>query len=487
VETRAQEVARLDDQIWTTIAIGNRRRRFSEGTRPVIRWIKGDGRDDNVTSTAIAVATRLFGSQVDYVLTTTPEININATRVRKILEFAVEPVEWWPVTSKDNPELARVLNEANCTEQLFGYWWKWFPERVRHAAPELVLDGDMVLTGKPDWWDLFVSGRDVLRVSQDDLAVGPIYAKYFNASSTLRVNMTQMLYSGAVSLPPNFTYNHFFLETLREIPLDSPHNGTIDMDEQGVVAIAFQQLQPETIKLYQFPFGRAFEKKLDFGAKGDQGKAWGYHFGRAFARYNEHFDKMVTEGQLFRAENQTDNVAATNWLGGNGQWGVPGWSMESRMARLIVDRAKAFRGKRVLELGTSRGRLTATLARAGLPGITTVDQHDRGAAVNLALLDVKVVVGDGADFVARTEAGSWDLIVVDFHGNGPREWRRIGPLLEKALSPKGTMLLNNAVLYKIPEWTDETGIKVWLDGLKTGWKWEVIEDPLPGLAIVSRA
>ena len=41
-------------------------RPFSLGTRPVIRWIKGDGRDDEVTRSAIAQATRVFGDRVVY-------------------------------------------------------------------------------------------------------------------------------------------------------------------------------------------------------------------------------------------------------------------------------------------------------------------------------------------------------------------------------------------------------------------------------------
>ena len=131
---------------------------------------------------------------------------MDAMRVRKILEFAVEPVEWWPISRKDNLQLAQVLEEATCSESFFGYWWKWFPERVRLSAPELVLDGDMILTRKPDWFDAFAAGQHVLRVSQDDLAVGSIYGKEYSG----HVNVTLKLYSGAIARPPNFAYIDLF-------------------------------------------------------------------------------------------------------------------------------------------------------------------------------------------------------------------------------------------------------------------------------------
>ena len=66
-------------------------RRFSIGSRPVIRWIKGDGLDDMITRAAIGQATRLFGSEVDYCICTQ---GIDADRVRSILEWASQPVEW---------------------------------------------------------------------------------------------------------------------------------------------------------------------------------------------------------------------------------------------------------------------------------------------------------------------------------------------------------------------------------------------------------
>jgi len=54
-ETRAGEVARLDDEVSPTL--GNRRRFSIGSSKAVIRWVKGNGLDDNVTTTAIAMAT----------------------------------------------------------------------------------------------------------------------------------------------------------------------------------------------------------------------------------------------------------------------------------------------------------------------------------------------------------------------------------------------------------------------------------------------
>lgn len=58
---------------------------FTKGSKPVIRWIKGDGLDDEVTSVALAQATRIYGQQVDYCLLTQ---GISPDRARQILSHA---------------------------------------------------------------------------------------------------------------------------------------------------------------------------------------------------------------------------------------------------------------------------------------------------------------------------------------------------------------------------------------------------------------
>ncbi len=154
-QTRADVLARND----ALLDSGPNHRAFTAGTRPVMRWIKGDGLDDAVTRAAIGAATRLFGESVDYCLCTN---GIHPERAREILSWAAQPVEWWPLAPADNPPLRDRLSAAGCPPEHFGYWWKWFPERVRPHGPEWILDGDMVVTGKPTWFGTLGDGRLVL-------------------------------------------------------------------------------------------------------------------------------------------------------------------------------------------------------------------------------------------------------------------------------------------------------------------------------------
>ena len=451
-------------------------RRFSAGTRPVIRWIKADGLDDVVTRAAIGQATRLFGAEVDYCICT---VGIDAARVRSILEWSVQPVEWWPLSEQDNPELARLLRRAGCAPERFGCWWKWFPERVRPDAPEWVLDGDMVITGKPVWFDAWVRGEDRLRVSQDDLCHPDLmYGRYVS-----EVDLGLKLYSGLISMPPKLRYMGQVVEVLKSRPLQPVHDGCRDMCEQGVLATALQVLRPLPIPLHEFPFGRAFEQHLDFGKSGDLKRAWGYHFGHAFRRANPHFERLSAEGVVFSAS-PVDEVERFHWLGAKGQWGVPGWSIPDDCARTIVDHARRFSGKSILEIGTSRGRLTAMLAAVGCR-VTTVDHQDRGASNNLAGMNVEVVVDDAVRHLAKP-GPAYELIVVDFHGNAPADWQRYpGPLLKRLL-PGGVLIINNAKLHEIPEWSEESGVAWFIGRLPADWRVEHPPVPPPGLAIITR-
>ncbi len=141
--------------------------RFARSERPLIHWVKGDGLDDEVTRSAIAQATRLFGDTVDYCLAIN---NIDVDRARRVVEWAAQPVHIWSQAPEDNPPLADALDLAGCPPERFGYWWKWFPARVRPLAPEWVLDGDQTIVGKPPWFDVWAAGYDVVRVSQDDVS-----------------------------------------------------------------------------------------------------------------------------------------------------------------------------------------------------------------------------------------------------------------------------------------------------------------------------
>jgi len=450
-------------------------RRFAVGHRPVMRWIKGDGLDDDVTRAAIAQATRLFGPAVDYCLCTQ---GIDAARVRAVLAWAAQPVEWWPVAADDNPALAGLLQAAGCPPERFGYWWKWFPERVRPEGPEWILDGDMVVTGRPVWLDRWITGNDPIRVSQDDRSNPAIYGRY-----AVHVDPAKQFYSGLVSLPPGLRYMSQFRDVLAVQPLAIPHNGCRDMCEQGVVAAAFQRCEVEPIPLHEFPFARAFEGFIDYGIQGDRGDAWGFHFGNAFCLKNPHFPRLVAEGVVF-SQPDPDVHDRFEWLGGFGQWGIPGWTMPSDNARNVLARAAPFAGREVLELGTSRGRVTAMLATIGCR-VTTVDHQDRGAAANLAGLGVNVVVDDAVHFL-RTTPRRFDLVVCDVHGNSPSDWKRYAHPLRRCVAPGGTMIISNAALSRIPEWHEETGVRWFLDRLPAGWTMELDTSTVPGIAVVRR-
>lgn len=291
-------------------------RRFSHGTRPVIRWIKGGGLDDPITRAAIGQATRLFGDRVDYCLCTS---QIGADRARSVLEWAVQPVEWWPVSPADNPILAEALTEAGCPPEHFGYWWKWFPERVRENAPEWILDGDMVITARPAWFEDWARGDDVCRMTQDDRwPLEGLYGSYIDL-----VDADKRLYSGLISLPPALRYMNEVSKVFAARPLARGHDGRRDMCEQGVIATAFQRIGARPIPLHEFPFGRTFQPELDFGLRGDRGDTWGYHFGNAFMRGNAHFDRLVNDGVIFSGSHQATPVERFSWLGASGNGGCP--------------------------------------------------------------------------------------------------------------------------------------------------------------------
>lgn len=450
-------------------------RYFSVSLRPVIRWIKGDGLDDAVTKAAIGQATRLFGSNVDYCLCTN---GISASRARAILEWADQPVEWWPVSENDNPDLAKFLSKAGCSPEQYGYWWKWFPERVRLNAPEWILDGDMVITDKPSWFKEWMKGIDPVRVTQDDRwPPKEMYGRYID-----HVDLKLKLYSGLISLPPGVSYVDKISEVLAAQPLIYGHNGCCDMCEQGVIAASFQKIGAKPIPLYEFPFGRAFEAHIDYGKQGNKGVAWGYHFGNAFRRVNLHFERL-TEEQVIFSKADTGLLDRFRWLGGTNQWGIPGWSMSDNCIEIILEKAKAFAGKQVLELGTSRGRLTAMLTALGCH-VTTVDHQDRGAAQNLQGLPVAFIKDEAENFLEQSMK-NFDLIVVDFHGNSEADWRLYSQNLLNRLDYGGTLILNNATLYEIPEWNDETGVRWFIDQLTPNWNVELHTETPPGIAIIT--
>ncbi len=261
---------------------------FRASTRPVIRWIKGDGRDDEITRAALAQATRLFGDEVDYCVCS---VDVSAARMRAVTAWATQPVTWFPVGRRDNPHLAARLGAAGCRRDAFGYWWKWFPDRVRPDAPEWILDGDMVVVGRPDWFDDWKAGRDPLRVSQSDDAPPEHSGEYADL-----IDPERMLYSGLVSLPPGLDYLGDLIALLDRRPLRPGHDGRRNVSEQGAIAAVFAALGAVPIPLAEFPFAVAGDDTLATGRSGSDHPVWGYHFGNAFRGPNPWFERLVRDG-----------------------------------------------------------------------------------------------------------------------------------------------------------------------------------------------
>ena len=450
-------------------------RHFSRGTRPVIRWIKGNGLDDNITRAAIGQATRLFGDEADYCLCTQ---GLEASRVRAILEWADQPVEWWPVSEADNLDLANLLIEAGCSPENFGYWWKWFPERVRPDAPEWILDGDMVITGKPDWFSQWINGSDVVRLSQDDVLQPGIYGRY-----SVYVDSQLMFYSGLASLPPACRFMPSLLEVLTIQPLVPGQNGKRDMDEQGVIAATFQQLIALPIPLHEFPFCRAFQDYTDFGLKGDQGKAWGYHFGASFIMDNPHFHKLTKESVIFSMD-YPSSPHKFKWLGNFGQWGIPGWSLSQFTAEAIIEASAGFIGKEILEIGTSRGHLSAMLADYGHK-LTTLDHIDRGASKNLKGYTVNILKEEAVKYLRHTKK-KYALIICDFHRNSRFDWQKRKRPLMKQLKMGSVILLYNFRLDQVPGWEEENGVEWFMNQLNRNHEIDIWEESLPGFILIKR-
>jgi hypothetical protein len=468
--SRARELAEVD-------IVRASSRPFSLGTRPVIRWIKGDGRDDEVTRSAIAQATRIFGDRVDYCMCSA---GISAARARAILAWSDQPVEWWPLGPEDNPQLSNVLMAAGCPSDAFGYWWKWFPERLRPAAPEWIVDGDMVITGKPAWFDEWCAGTDCLRVAQDDhWDANELYGEYRDF-----IDLKKRLYSGLISLPPNLSYLPHMLAVLAVKPLAPGHDGRVNMSEQGVIACTFGALGAEPIPLAEFPFGRAFQEEFDYGLKGPSENIWGYHFGQSFRVENAHFRRLTSEGSVYWRDSEPPLIDRFNWLKNFGQWGIPGWAMPPGCTERVSNLAHQYAGRRILDIGTSRGRLAAILATHGCI-VTTVDQVDRGASTNLMQMGVQTVVSDAADFLRRMDE-QFAMIVVDIHDNSEEVWSELWPLLGDHVESDGSILLSNSHLWQMPEWHEETGLRWITEASPAGWTTEVFPDPEPGMVICRR-
>jgi len=422
---------------------------YATSSKPHIRWVKGDGLDDEVTRSAIAQATRIFGDEVDYCITTN---NIMPSRVRDILSWASQPVEWIPVSSKDNKLLAQELMQAGCKEKNFGYWWKWFPTRVRPFAPEWILDGDMLITAKPKWFYLWKNGKDRLRVSQDDTTLAHYYGEYAKqAANSLK------LYSGIISLPPKLFFDKELIGFLKKFPLKKDHDGTLNMSEQGAIAAVFSKIGCIPIPLSEFPFADSEAINFNYGQKKNIKNIWGYHFTRSFIRKSKTFFSLVEKHKIYWNSKSIGSIDKFSWLRNHGQNGYEGTSMDPFFVRKTYEIAKKFKNKEVLEIGTSRGYLAAIINDIGCK-VTTIDNIDRGALLNLQNLRIKIIHNDVIRFL-KSSSKQYELIIVDLHGNYKKLWLELFPLIQNSLKYKGTFIFYNSYISDKPERAREDGIQ----------------------------
>jgi protein-L-isoaspartate O-methyltransferase len=445
---------------------------YRKSKKPILRWIKGDGLDDEITRSAIAQATRLFKDEVDYCICT---INIDPKRIRSILAWASEPVEWMPISPNSNPLLARELMKAGCRPSSFGYWWKWFPERVRPWAPEWIMDGDMVIVQKPKWYENWKAGKDLVRVSQSKDASMEHFGEYQHL-----IDKKLMLYSGIVSLPPNLFYLNKFLEILKQYPLKHPHNGCKNVSEQGVVAAAFQTFRLKPIPLYEFPFAISGLKKIVYGPEGNIGDVWGYHFGLSFLKKNNLFEKLCRNGTIYWQKKKPKPQEKFTWLKNNSQWGIEGSSMHPYFLEKIQNVAKKYRNQSFLEIGTSRGFVSAILSEYSNK-ITTIDHKDRGASNNLKKLSIEFIKSDANKFLKKNKR-IFNFIFIDLHGNDKKAWQTIHLNLIKSLAYQGTILFYNSHIFTNRIYKKENGIQWLIESNKLStFKLKIYKEPYPGL------
>jgi hypothetical protein len=83
---------------------------------------------------------------------------------------------------------------------------------MRPDGPELILDGDMVVTAPPPWLDAWLAGGGPPRVAQDDRQdlIRPRRANNTMGRYADLADPRLKLYSGAVALPPRLRYMHLF-------------------------------------------------------------------------------------------------------------------------------------------------------------------------------------------------------------------------------------------------------------------------------------
>ena len=421
--------------------------RFSLNQRPVLRWYKNEQTPDAVTSLSIGLATRLFGSSLDYCLCTTHQID--ASRARHILAQATQAVEWRQIDEKDNPELAAALHQQGLSGKDFGPWWRWFPERVRPNAPEIVVSDDLLIRKMPLWLPQWRQGLAEILATRGGESAAPGISGH---TVTELLELTRS-FEGAIALPLRSDISAQLIGTLSALK------------------------KPDQVQAHCYSPSRIFGHALDQLAAGTISAS-------DISAYSPGNDGPEIGSGLEESPGSIHKVEVSErfrWLGGSVQWGIPGWTSNDYLMKSLAVFSRGFAGQSVLELGTSRGKLTAVLATMGCD-VTTVDHQDRGASKTLGGLSVKVMLKDAHDFLVESSI-QYRLLVVDLHGNTQSDWEHIAPALTKNLQEGGALFLGNLNLSEMPAWKLETGVRWFLDQLPKNWKIEYYTASLPGFAI----
>jgi hypothetical protein len=171
------------------------------------------------------------------------------------------------------------------------------------------------------------------------------------------------------------------------------------------------------------------------------------------------------------------------WLRNNGQFGNEGYSMNPLCVNRILSVIKNYKDIQMLEIGTSRGYLTALLSRFNK--VTTIDHKDRGAFINLSGLNIKIVKEDMLSFLKK-DHNKYKVILIDLHGNSKKVWSKLWSLIPARLEFKSKVILYNSHLYKIDRFKEDNGIKSLLDSnLLKNFNLKIYDKPLPGMIICS--
>jgi protein-L-isoaspartate O-methyltransferase len=146
----------------------------------------------------------------------------------------------------------------------------------------------------------------------------------------------------------------------------------------------------------------------------------------------------------------------------------------------IQNVAKKYRNQSFLEIGTSRGFVSAILSEYSNK-ITTIDHKDRGASNNLKKISIEFIKSDANKFLKKNKR-IFNFIFIDLHGNDKKAWQTIHLNLIKSLAYQGTILFYNSHIFTNRIYKKENGIQWLIESNKLStFKLKIYKEPYPGL------